>query len=203
MVKVILSLYGFFLLAGAYFGYKAGSTVSLVMGLISGILVLIGIYLTGTHPTFGYKMIFFVSIILSIVFLIRLFKTHSFMPAGMLLILSLIALIICSLMSCAHQEVLLDQEPEYVPPELPIVTQPEEAVSALKEERRKEVVCSIADGLFSGLIGAALSKAIGSDDEGREKRWKRSRKRKILVKKGYIDKDASAPPEGFPSQYGF
>jgi len=95
MVKIMLSLYGVILLSGAYFGFKAGSKISLVMGIVSGIFVFIGIYMTKTNPTLGYKAVLTISSVLSIVFLIRLLKTQNFMPSGMLLILSLLALVVC------------------------------------------------------------------------------------------------------------
>ncbi len=91
-VDIILNVYGFLLLTGAYFGVKAGSKVSLYMGLGSGALVFIGLHLAKTNPTVGYELIAALSAILVIVFGIRLAKTKKMMPSGMLLLTSLIAL---------------------------------------------------------------------------------------------------------------
>ena len=82
---LILILYGCLLLSGAYFGLKAGSKISMIMGIISGLTVLFGAFLVTFDAFKGYSLIALVSSFLSVVFLIRLIKTHKFMPAGMLL----------------------------------------------------------------------------------------------------------------------
>jgi len=82
---LVLILYGCFLLSGAYFGLKAGSKVSLVMGILSGLAVLYGAYLTTSNAQNGYVLISAISSFLSVVFLIRLIKTKKMMPSGMLL----------------------------------------------------------------------------------------------------------------------
>jgi len=82
---LVLILYGCLLLSGAYFGLKAGSKISVIMGIISGLIVLGGAYLVTLDAFKGYCLIASVSSFLSIIFLIRLIKTHKFMPAGMLL----------------------------------------------------------------------------------------------------------------------
>jgi uncharacterized membrane protein (UPF0136 family) len=91
---IVLLLYGCLLLSGAYFGLKAGSKVSMVMGIISGLIVLFGTYLVSIDPVKGYYLISSVSSFLSVIFLIRLIKTHKFMPAGMLLGASALILIL-------------------------------------------------------------------------------------------------------------
>lgn len=85
-------IYGALMLLGGIFGFvKAGSKASLVMGIISGILIFAGVALLGPAYTTGRAVITFTSFILSGVFGIRLVKTRKFMPAGMLLVLSLVA----------------------------------------------------------------------------------------------------------------
>jgi len=84
-VVLIVALYGCFLLSGAYFGLKAGSKISMIMGIISGLIVLFGSYLITVDASKGYFLIASISSFLSLIFLIRLIKTHKFMPAGMLL----------------------------------------------------------------------------------------------------------------------
>lgn len=90
--KIFFILYGIILLAGAYFGWKAGSKISLIMAICSGILVLFSVYVAAGNPILGYRLLTVLSGILSIIFILRFMKTHSMMPAGMLLILSLAAL---------------------------------------------------------------------------------------------------------------
>lgn len=94
LVNIIFLVYGFILLGGAFMGWKAGSPVSLIMGLISGALVLFGVYYSGVKAVCGYGLIAITSGILTITFLMRFLQTHKMMPSGMLLALSLIALII-------------------------------------------------------------------------------------------------------------
>ena len=94
-VKILLAMYGILMVMGGYLGYvKAGSKVSLMTGAIAGVLVLIGIYLSRSNPALGFQIIAAVSGLLTIVFIIRLIKTHTFMPSGMLFTLSLIAFIV-------------------------------------------------------------------------------------------------------------
>ena len=82
---IVLILYGCLLLSGAYFGLKVCSKISMIMGIISGLIVLFGAYLVTVDTSKGYFLIASISSFLSIIFLIRLIKTHKFMPAGMLL----------------------------------------------------------------------------------------------------------------------
>ena len=94
MTNFLLTIYGLLLFAGAFFGWKAGSKISLAAGLISGILVLFGVYYAGLRPACGYGLVAAVSGILILAFLQRFLKTHQLMPSGILLILSLIALLV-------------------------------------------------------------------------------------------------------------
>jgi uncharacterized membrane protein (UPF0136 family) len=92
--KVILIAYGLFLMVGGYFGYKKGSMVSLAMGVGCGLLVFLGVWLLTINPR-SWIFLSAVCGFLSAVFLIRLVKTHAFMPSGMLLIISLAVLAFC------------------------------------------------------------------------------------------------------------
>jgi len=94
LAQIVLTGYGFLLLTGAYFGLKAGSKISLIMGIVSGLMVLAGVFLTKTNQQLGYSMLVGVSLILTIVFLIRLMKTGALMPSGMLMAVSILALIV-------------------------------------------------------------------------------------------------------------
>ena len=85
MFKGIGLAYGIFLIVGAFIGLKAGSKVSLVMGLVSGCLVLFSVYLTNTNLTLGVGLLTGISGLLSVVFLLRFIKTQKIMPSGMLL----------------------------------------------------------------------------------------------------------------------
>ena len=90
--KIILLIYGLLLIGGAFLGLKAGSKISLIMGLVSGALVFLGLFLTGTNPRLGFLILTLVSGLLSATFLIRYLKTQKIMPSLALFILSIIAL---------------------------------------------------------------------------------------------------------------
>jgi uncharacterized membrane protein (UPF0136 family) len=87
--KVIFVGYAIFLFVGGYFGWKKGSMVSLAMATGSGLLMLLGVWLLTINPKGAYTFISFVTGFLAAVFVIRLVKTHNFMPSGMLLIITL------------------------------------------------------------------------------------------------------------------
>ena len=94
-IKILLGIYGVLMMVGGYIGYiKAGSKASLYMGIASGILILIGVMLMGNNPVVGYGLEAIISGLLVGVFLLRLLKTHAFMPSGMLLVLSVVALVL-------------------------------------------------------------------------------------------------------------
>ena len=93
--KLVIVGYGLFLVLGAYFGWKAGSTKSLIMGLGSAVFIFIGFFLTTLNPRNGFIVLSAVAGILSVVFIMRLLATHKFMPAGMLLMITLAFLAFC------------------------------------------------------------------------------------------------------------
>ncbi len=97
MDKIILIAYGIFLIIGGYFGFKKGSTMSLAMGVGSGLLVFLGAWLMSINPKGAWIFLSCLNGFLAAAFLIRLLKTHAFMPSGMLLIISLAVLTFCLL----------------------------------------------------------------------------------------------------------
>ncbi len=70
-------------------GLKAGSKISLTMGILSGLLALASSFLVDVNFALAAGLLMTVSDSLSAVFLLRLRKTGKFMPSGMLLCLSL------------------------------------------------------------------------------------------------------------------
>lgn len=87
-------VYGVLVLGGGVMGYaQAGSQVSLISGVISGSLLVLG----GLLPTFGQGwgvgLSLIVTTVLVITFTIRLYKTRKFMPAGLMVILGIATLI--------------------------------------------------------------------------------------------------------------
>jgi uncharacterized membrane protein (UPF0136 family) len=88
-----LALYAVLLFSGAYFGLKAGSKISLAMGIASGALILLGLIVFKASPQFGKYFLTILTALLSVVFLKRLVTTKKFMPAGLLLVASLFAIL--------------------------------------------------------------------------------------------------------------
>ena len=88
--QIIIVGFSLFLFSGAYFGIKAGSKISLIMGLVSGSLVLIGDLVMHFNPKAGLLFLMVVAGLLVVSFVQRVLKTKKMMPAGMLLIVSLL-----------------------------------------------------------------------------------------------------------------
>ena len=94
MDKILILCYAVFLLVGAVMGAKAGSRISLIAGLVSSLITLVGYYLLSQGVKTGYWVVIAVSGLLSLTFLIRFIKTGNFMPSGMLLAVSLLILVV-------------------------------------------------------------------------------------------------------------
>jgi len=94
-INIVLITYGLFLILGGFLGFKKGSKISLIMGLSSGILVLLGVWLLTVTPQAAWIFLTFLNALLSVSFVSRLIKTSTFMPSGMLLLITLGILIFC------------------------------------------------------------------------------------------------------------
>lgn len=93
--KIVLIGYALMLIVGGYFGFKKGSTMSLIMGLVSGLLVFAGLWISTFNARGSWIFLSCVTGLLSLVFLIRFIKTQAFMPSGMLLVLAVIMMTFC------------------------------------------------------------------------------------------------------------
>ncbi len=87
-------LYGLLSIGGGIMGYRqAGSKVSLIAGLISGLLLMLGAGLMLQGNVAGLQLAQIVVAVLVIVFLSRLIKTRKFMPAGLMIATGIATLI--------------------------------------------------------------------------------------------------------------
>jgi uncharacterized membrane protein (UPF0136 family) len=87
-------LYGLLTIVGGVIGYmKAGSMVSIIAGGISGALILASAVALLQGKPLGYFGLIGLSAALAVFFGIRFFQSWAFMPAGMMIALSLITLI--------------------------------------------------------------------------------------------------------------
>jgi uncharacterized membrane protein (UPF0136 family) len=87
-------VYAVFSIVGGFIGYQqAGSKPSLISGVITGILLLIGAFLLLQGQIWGLWLAIAVTLLLVIVFIYRLIKTKRFMPAGLMVIVGVATLI--------------------------------------------------------------------------------------------------------------
>jgi len=93
--KIIITAYGLLMILGAFLGFKAGSKVSLIMGLVSGILVFGGLAIMRSNARMGLLFLSIIGGVLSVTFLMRFLKTQKVMPSGMLLTISILFLVFC------------------------------------------------------------------------------------------------------------
>lgn len=84
-------IYALFVLAGGVIGFlKAGSTPSLAMGIIFAILLLFTAFQVSKKMMIGLYLALIFSAFLALFFGYRFFNSYKFMPAGFMLLLSLI-----------------------------------------------------------------------------------------------------------------
>ena len=88
-------IFAILVLVGGIIGYaKARSVPSLVSGLISGIALGCASFLIRAQHPAGTLLAAVVTVVLAAIFFIRWIKTKKFLPAGMLLLLSILELIV-------------------------------------------------------------------------------------------------------------
>ena len=92
--KIYFIIFGLLTTAGGIMGFvKAGSTASIVAGSISGILLLVAAFMLPANVVAGLAIAAVVSIVLAGRFIPGFIKTGSFMPAGMMSILSVLGIV--------------------------------------------------------------------------------------------------------------
>ena len=85
-------VYALAIIVGGVFGYfKAKSKMSLISGCVSGLLLLAAWFYALKLPSVGLMVAGAIAGILVVVFITRFIRTRKFMPAGVMMVLSLIA----------------------------------------------------------------------------------------------------------------
>ncbi|MEH1787847.1 MAG: TMEM14 family protein [Nostoc sp.] len=85
--------YGILAIVGGIIGYiQATSRVSLLSGSISSLLLILSAYFQLQGQTWGSILAVLVTAVLVVFFIFRLVKTRKFMPAGLMIILGMLAL---------------------------------------------------------------------------------------------------------------
>ncbi len=98
IANVVLLVYGLLMLAGGIIGYRAaGSWASLISGLLSGIALLGTWVWARSNPPPAHLTAAGMALLLCIVFALRFAKTGKFMPPGMLLVMSVVALVVVAI----------------------------------------------------------------------------------------------------------
>jgi len=86
--------YGLVALVGGIIGYlQARSQQSLISGTVSGILLLVAGIANALGQGWGTPLATVVTAVLIVVFVLRFQKTRKFMPAGLMVILGVLALL--------------------------------------------------------------------------------------------------------------
>lgn len=108
LAQVALVVYGVLLIVGGIIGkVKSGSSASLFAGAASGAIALVGFWQSTNDPATGLLTGGLVGLMLTGIFMSRFIRTRQFMPAGLILILSLLVGIVTMM---ARQEYLLEQD---------------------------------------------------------------------------------------------
>ena len=94
MAAYVVLVYGVLVIAGGVMGYaKAKSKPSLIAGSLFGVVVIIGSFMMLQQYPFGTYLSLAASFLLLIFFSRRFSTTKKFMPAGLMMSLSLIAVL--------------------------------------------------------------------------------------------------------------
>lgn len=87
--------YGILAIVGGIIGYvQARSQVSLLSGGVSGLLLILSAYFHLQGQSWGLTLAAGVTLVLVVVFAVRFAKTRKFMPAGLMIILGTLALVV-------------------------------------------------------------------------------------------------------------
>jgi uncharacterized membrane protein (UPF0136 family) len=92
--KIYFIIFGLLTIVGGVMGYvKAGSTVSIIAGAISGIALIVAAFLLPGNVALGLALAGLISILLAGRFIPAFMKTGAVMPAGLMSVLSVIGVI--------------------------------------------------------------------------------------------------------------
>jgi uncharacterized membrane protein (UPF0136 family) len=93
--QIVLLVYALLMLVGGFIGYRAaGSSASLFAGAGSAVVLAAAWVISRTSPVAGFGLGAVTSLVLAIVFGMRLAKTGKMMPSGMLLVVSVLAFLV-------------------------------------------------------------------------------------------------------------
>ena len=92
--KIYFIVFGVLTIIGGVIGYvKAGSTISLVAGALTGALLVVAAFLLPDHAVAGLVIALLTSLLLAGQFVPKFIRTGKPMPAGMMALLSVIGIV--------------------------------------------------------------------------------------------------------------
>jgi uncharacterized membrane protein (UPF0136 family) len=95
LAKITLVLYGLILIAGGGMGYATeGSLASLAWGAASGLVAIAAFSISLKHPRLGVLLGCVVALVVGTRMGMRLYETNKAMPAGAVIAVSVLALVI-------------------------------------------------------------------------------------------------------------
>src|SRR5438477_11859141 len=93
--KIYFIVFGALTIVGGIVGYvKAGSVASIIAGSITGVLLLVAAFLLPEHRMVGLATALIISLLLAAQFIPKLLRTGRVIPAGVMLLLSVIWIIV-------------------------------------------------------------------------------------------------------------
>ena len=94
--QIVLLAYAALLAAGALMGRRAGSKASLIAGGANAVILVVAWWISRDHLATGLWIGVVVSLLVSVMMGRRLAATKKMMPAGMVLLCSVVALVLLS-----------------------------------------------------------------------------------------------------------
>ena len=95
--KVYFFVFGILTIAGGIIGYvKARSVVSIVAGVITGLLLIAAAYVLPDRRELGLGVAFVTSLLLALQFFPRVLRTRRMVPGGIMLLLSVAGIVIAA-----------------------------------------------------------------------------------------------------------
>ncbi len=93
ITRIYYVIFGILAAIGGIIGYvRAGSKASIIAGVISGILLCVAAFLLRSHFSYGFVGGLIVSVLLALRFVPAFISKGGFMPAGLMSILSVVAI---------------------------------------------------------------------------------------------------------------
>jgi len=93
--KIYFIVFGVLTIVGGIIGYvKAGSVASIIAGSITGVLLLVAVFVLPEHRMVGLATALVVSLLLAAQFIPKFLRTGRVMPAGIMSVLSAIGVIV-------------------------------------------------------------------------------------------------------------